>query len=179
MKDAAKQLLVLDTTALINFRGDGLFAMVRSVTGRHLVTTEYIVEMEVVHEETMRSVTGAIDEGVIEVADLRSAEELTLWETLSVRLARGEASALAYAACGDHAFLTDDQDCHAVAVDLIGQPRCLRSCRVLVDALDRTLLTPEQAHSLFKQWCDEEFRMPWASLDALWQEVFPGRDLPG
>ena len=40
-RHAARQLLVLDTTALINFRGDGLFAMVGSVTGCDLVTTAY------------------------------------------------------------------------------------------------------------------------------------------
>jgi len=174
-----KQLLVLDTTALINFRGDGLFAMVGSLTGCQLVTTEYIVEQEVIHGDTMRSVQRAIAGDRITVVDLKSEEELTQWEMLSARLARGEASALAYAACGGHAFLTDDQDCWAIAIELIGRPRCLRSCRLLVDALDRALLTPGAARTLFEQWPSEEFRMPWPSLGALWQEVFPDRDMPG
>jgi predicted nucleic acid-binding protein len=171
-------LLVLDTTALINFRGEGLFGLLGSLTGLRVVTTAYIVENELVYDDTREAVSGAVGAGSLQVVDLESVEELGLWQELSTRLARGEASALAFAHCRGQAFLTDDLDCYTVALSLLGEQRCYRSCRLLVEALHRRLLGRGQAEVLFARWRSEEFRMPWTSLEDLWLDVFPNRAIP-
>jgi predicted nucleic acid-binding protein len=168
----------LDTTALINFRSEGLFGLLGSLTGLKVVTTAYVVENELVYDDTRVAVSGAIGARSLQVVDLESVEELALWQELSTRLARGEASALAFAHCRGQAFLTDDLDSYIMALSLLGKERCYRSCRLLVEALDRRLLGRGQAEALFARWRSEEFRMPWISLEELWLDVFPSRAIP-
>jgi predicted nucleic acid-binding protein len=171
-------LLILDTTALINFRGTEELRMVSRSTSLVLATTTVVFHDELLREETRALAQEAIDDEVLEVVDLEGETELDLWQHLRPRFGTGEASALAYAHIHGTCLMTDDQQCFEEAVALLGAGRCVRSGRVLAEALAAGLVTRTEAENIFARWLEETFRMPWETFEQLWDGVFPGEDYP-
>lgn len=171
-------LLVMDTTALINFRGTAELRIVSRSTGLRLATTAVVFHDELLREETRASAQVAINDEVLELVDLVGENQLNLWQHLRRRFGTGEASALAYAHIHGAGLMTDDQRCFDEAVALLGPGRCVRSGRVLAEAFDAGLLTRTEADKIFARWLEETFRMPWETFEQLWDGVFPGVDCP-
>ncbi|GAB4243804.1 MAG: hypothetical protein Kow00129_03190 [Thermoleophilia bacterium] len=172
------QTLVMDTTALINFKDPAELDIVRRVTGLELATTRVVFRDELVKEQTRASAMAAVECSILELVDLRGEKELNLWQDFRRRFGTGEASALAYARFHGACLMTDDQRCFEEARALLGHDRCVRSGRVLVQAVAGGLLTRAAAEIIFARWLEETFRMPWESFETLWADVFPEAPCP-
>lgn len=171
-------LLVMDTTALINFRGTAELRIVSQSTGLLLATTAVVFHDELLREQTRASAQVAINDEVLELVDLVGENQLNLWQHLRRRFGTGEASALAYAHIHGTCLMTDDQRCFDEAVALLGAGRCVRSGRVLAEACAAGLVTWTEAENIFARWLKETLRMPWETFEQLWGGVFPEGDYP-
>lgn len=72
-------LLILDATALINFRDPGEITVIRNTTGLRVATTALIYEEELIEPETRAGVDSARREGVLDLVDLVGLEEIDRW----------------------------------------------------------------------------------------------------
>jgi predicted nucleic acid-binding protein len=99
-----------------------------------------------------------------EVLKLRE-EELELYNSLRVKLGKGEASCLAIAKNCNMKILTDDSDARKVA-NILGVP-VSGTIGVLVRCVEKNIISKEEGNQILKEMIVKGFYSPISDLDEI------------
>jgi predicted nucleic acid-binding protein len=157
MEASEPQLLILDTSVLINFlcidRSDLLATRWASV----YVTEHVADEINSHYAEQQARLREAIVRGVIVVVRLESVEELMTIDKVRHRdglkaLGLGEASAIAAAVHRGFTLGIEDRAARAQVKRLYPHLTVLQTCDLVVDMIRKSVLTVSDADKIHTEW---------------------------
>ena len=164
--------IIANTTIISNFAAVGRLDILRDLLGQIYITTDVYAEIQDgliegydFYEGIESHIHPLALDGWIFLTALEGNEELRLFSHLPSSLHRGEASCLAIAARRGWAFLTDD----ARARKSARESKILISgtLGILVKALDKKLLSLDEADNLLHRMIQAGYHSPFSTLTEL------------
>ncbi len=151
-------MVLVDNTVLSNFAKVNRLDLLKKVLKKVYVTEQVLEEFKL----------GAV-RGVLPVVSLDfevlklEGEEIELYNSLRVKLGKGEASCLAIAKNRNMKFLTDDSDARKVA-NILGVP-VSGTVGVLVRCIEKNIISKEEGDQILKEMIAKGFYSPISDLD--------------
>ena len=163
---------IANTTVISNFAVISRLDLLQRLFGRLHVSVDVYSEIIAGLEEGYRFYAGIdqqihqlAEDGWIHLVSLTGPEELDLYTNLPSRLHSGEASSIAIASQRGWLFLTDDRAARQEAtrrhIALSGTIGCLTI------AVERNLLTPEEADTALARLIQQGYRSPVSEISSL------------
>ncbi|AIG98413.1 putative nucleic acid-binding protein [Archaeoglobus fulgidus DSM 8774] len=153
-------MVLVDNTVLSNFAKVNRLDLLKRAFERVYVTEQVLKEFRM-----------GVKRGVLpnisldfEVLKLRE-EETELYNSLRVKLGKGEASCLAIAKNCNMKFLTDDSDARKVA-NILGVP-VSGTIGVLVRCIEKNIISKEEGNQILKEMIAKGFYSPISDLDEI------------
>jgi len=153
-------MVLVDNTVLSNFAKVNKLDLLKKAFERVYITEQVLEEFRMgVKRGVLPNVS--LD---FEVLKLRE-EEMELYNSLRVKLGKGEASCLAIAKNRNMKFLTDDSDARKVA-NILGIP-VSGTIGVLVRCIEKNIISKEEANQILKEMIAKGFYSPISDLDEI------------
>jgi len=161
--------IIFDCSSLSNFAlSDSLFIIENlykdSAFITNLVSAEILTGIQQGHKN-LREIQQAIADGWLQEISLKSAEEKSLYQTLSVSLGHGEASSMALAKYRGFLFACDDRaarrESGLLSVKLTG------TLGILKKAIRNQIINLEEGHRILTKMIKAGFYSPVKSLDEI------------
>lgn len=153
-------MVLADNTVLSNFVKVNKLDLLKKAFEKLYVTEQVLEEFK---KGVKRGVLPNISLD-FEVLKLRE-DEMELYNSLRVKLGKGEASCLAIAKNRNMKFLTDDSDARKVA-NILGVP-VSGTIGVLVRCVEKGLITKEEGNQILKEMIIKGFYSPISDLDEI------------
>jgi uncharacterized protein len=164
--------VLVNTTVLSNFAAVGRLSLLRSVFGTLYMAQGVFEEVQTGLDEGYTFYAGLESEihpfhedGWLRLVTLEGREELALLQSMPAKLHRGEAMSLAIAKRRGWRFLTDDRAARRKA-DEPGISKA-GTLAVLVQAVDRSIITLEQGNLLLREMITHNYQSPVIDLAEL------------
>lgn len=161
--------ILVNTTVLSNLAVVGRLDILRSVFGVLYIAQAVFEEVQAGLDEGYTFYTGLdreiypfCEDGWLRLTTIEGEEELQLFQSLPRKLHRGEAASLAIAKCRGWRFLTDDRAARSKA-DKLGVSKA-GTLAVLVQAIDESFITLEQANILLQEMISHHYQSPVTDL---------------
>ncbi len=153
-------MVLVDNTVLSNFAKVNRLDLLRKAFEKIYVTEQVLEEFKLgVKRGVLPNVS--LD---FEVLKLRE-DEIELYNSLRVKLGKGEASCLAIAKNRNMKFLTDDSDARRVA-NILGVP-VSGTIGVLVRCVKKNIISKEKGNQILKEMIKKGFYSPISDLDEI------------
>jgi len=153
-------MVLVDNTVLSNFAKVNRMDLLRKAFEKLYVTEQVLEEFRVgVERGVLPNIP--IDFEVLKIKE----DELELYDSLRIKLGRGEASCLAIAKNRSMKFLTDDSDARKVA-NILGVS-VSGTIGVLVRCVEKGLITKEEGNKILKEMLVKGFYSPISDLSDL------------
>lgn len=163
---------LVNTTVISNLAAVGRLDLLKKLHGRVYIPIEVYEEILNGLEEGYGFYTGIGDQilplaegGWIELVSMVKGDELRIFQSLPRGLHHGEAACLAIARHRRWAFLTDDKmarkAAHGLGLVVSG------TLGVLVQAVKRGILSPEEGNALLADMIGRGYRSPLSNLQPL------------
>ena len=148
------QIVVADTSPLINFLAVDRMDLLAALSSRFLVTPHVSGELNYRYPDQLARYRRALAQRAVEEVTDETVEELTLFSRLhaSGRLGAGECSAIAVAVRRGHALAIDDKRATAEARRQRPELRVLTTQSLVVQMIHESCLDVTAADELLKQW---------------------------
>jgi predicted nucleic acid-binding protein len=164
--------ILVNTTVLSNFAAVGRLDLLRSLFRIVYIAQAVFEEVQAGLDEGYTFYAGLeteshpfCEDGWLRLITLEGEEELNLFQSLPRKLHRGEAMSLAIAKHRGWRFLTDDHAARSKADEL--GVRKAGTLAVLVQAVDRSLVTLEEGNSLLRAMVTFNYQSPVTDLTEL------------
>ncbi|MBI5653657.1 MAG: DUF3368 domain-containing protein [Chloroflexi bacterium] len=164
--------VIANTTIISNFAETGRLDLLRDLLGALYLSTDVYAEIQDglaegydFYTDVESEIQAESEASWLHLTAPQGAAELQLFARLSARLHRGEASCLAIAAQRGWAFLSDDARARRIARDL--NVTTSGTLGALVQAVQRNLITLEDANALLAQMIRAGYHAPSDNLDGL------------
>ncbi|AEA46383.1 DNA-binding protein [Archaeoglobus veneficus] len=153
-------MVLVDNTVLSNFAKVNRLDLLRRTLEKVYVTEQVLEEFKF---GAMRGVLPVVSPD-FEVLKLEG-EEIELYNSLRVKLGKGEASCLAIAKNRNMKFLTDDSDARKVA-NILGVP-VSGIVGVLVRCIEKSVISKEEGNQILKEMIAKGFYSPISDLEEI------------
>jgi predicted nucleic acid-binding protein len=164
--------VLVNTTVLSNFAAVGGLDLLRSLFHTVYIAQAVFEEVQAGLDEGYTFYGGLeseihpfCEDGWLHLVTLEGEEELNLFQSLPRKLHRGEAMSLAIARHRGWRFLTDDHAARSKA-DELGVSKA-GTLAVLVQAVNRSLVTLEEGNSLLRAMIAHNYQSPVTDLAEL------------
>ena len=164
--------ILVNTTVLSNFAAVGRLDLLRSLFRIVYIAQAVFEEVQAGLDEGYAFYAGLeteihpfCEDGWLRLITLEGEEELNLFQSLPRKIHRGEAMSLAIAKHRGWRFLTDDHAARSKADEL--GVRKAGTLAVLVQAVDRSLVTLEEGNSLLRAMVAFNYQSPVTDLTEL------------
>jgi predicted nucleic acid-binding protein len=161
--------IIFDCSTLSNFSfSDSLFILENlyknSAYITNLVSTEILKGIHQGHKD-LREIHGALKKGWLAEVSLKTSQERSLYQTLSVSLGHGEASSIAAAKCRGYIFACDDRaarrESGLLSVKLTG------TLGILKKAAKNQIINLDEGHRILSKMIKAGFYSQVNSLDEI------------
>ena len=163
-------VIVSDSSVLINFLRIDRMDLIRAVSYEFLVTEHVAEEINDGYADQIERFGQSIDDGTLCQVTLTSEEELETFAELAAsgRIGVGECSAIACAACRDHALAIDDRRAITQAHQVSNDLPIVRTEHLMVAMISEGLLTVEEADQIKDDWSqNHRFTLTFGSFQDL------------
>lgn len=164
------QVLVLDTSVLVNFLVVDRIAILPALATRLVVTDHVRGEITDDYPEQVKRYEDAIASNVIEVVSVSDPAELAAFAALVADrvLGVGECSAIAYAGIRAYAVALDDKQGRSRARTAFPNLPIVGTKEIMVAAISNATVTLQEADAIKADWeLNHRFRFRFASFSDL------------
>lgn len=169
MQDTAdpRARVVCDTCILVNFARIGRLDLLVLHPDFRFVVPEQVQD-ELIEPEQRRRVDAALADGGLELATSTDLAEIEKAVELRRHLDRGEAVAIAVAACrGWHVATDEGRKTRRMILEQLGAQRLLTTPGILLSCISAGMLSVAEADDLKTELARHRFRMGFASFGDL------------
>lgn len=170
MSDSSAEVVIADTSVLINFLAVDRLDLLERHPARFLITDHVLGEIQDHYPDRFVRCQAALERGIIEVVRAEAFEELALFARFagSGRLGRGECSAIAVAVNRRFILAIDDKRARKEALAADRQLRTLTTQDLVVSMIRSGLLSVAEADAIKTEWATRHrFRLKLGSFAEL------------